>query len=113
MGKNLNQIIESLFGTKTSYRINPITAQVGVTVTKLLANNPKRLSFVITNLSNGTIYLTPDNQPSTTRGIVILPLGGAITAKLQEDFELVAHDWYAVSTLANSPVYVQEVISQG
>lgn len=111
-GKNVHEIVEELFKTRTTYRVNPTVDKVQNSVTKIMPNNPKRLSFVIVNLSNVSIYISPDGDVSSSKGIILFPNGGTIIMKFTEDLELVASEWYGIANAPNSDIYVLEVVSQ-
>lgn len=107
---SLASVLQAFFGVKTTFKINPITDTVAVTPTKILSYNPNRLGLVITNIGATDIYLTPDNKPSSSRGIYISSGGGGVSFKFQDDFELVGSEFYAIGIGGVATVYVQEVV---
>ena len=111
-GKNVHEIISDLYKTRTTYVANPVVSQVQNTVTKILANNPRRLAFVLVNISNVSIFISPDGDVSNSKGIILFPGGGSITLKFLDDLELVSHEWYAIATAPNANIYLLETISQ-
>ena len=108
---DLQGLIESQFGVKTSYEINPITGTALTTVTKVLNINPNRLAFIVMNMGASAVYLSPSNTVAVGNGIIILPGGGGVTLVWNEDFNMVGLDWYAIADGANSDIYVMEIVS--
>lgn len=111
-GLNLSDMIDALFGVKTFYRINPVIDEVDATVTQILAGDPRRLFLLIMNLSGNAIYIAPDNQVATTRGIYLAPTGGSISLIWDRDMELVSQPWFGISTAANQDIFVIETLSR-
>lgn len=108
---NLHELIESQFGVKTSYEINPLTDSALVTATKVLAINPNRLALVFMNMGANTVYLSPSNTVAVGNGIMIQPGGGGVSFVWNEDFNNVGLDWYAIADGLASAIHVQEIVS--
>ncbi len=106
--RSLHDLIEHKYGVKTAHRVNPVVTQIEVTITKFLQGNPRRVSFVITNVGAAPIYMTPDNLPSTTRGIYLAPNGGSASLTWEDDFELLTYPWHAIASGAASECIVIE-----
>ena len=104
----LHEMLIELFGVKTNPRSNPITTTVATSVTKILANDPMRLSLVIFNLGANSVFVAPDNLVSASRGIYLAPNGGSVSLIWDTDFELCSRDWYAIASGASSTIYVLE-----
>lgn len=102
------ELIQKRFGVKTTERINPVTATALTTVTKLAANNPRRTSLLIINIGSNNIYLSPSNDVSSSKGILLVSNGGSFSTAYDEDLLLPCKDWYAIASGANSNVYVLE-----
>jgi hypothetical protein len=109
--RRVKDLIGDLYGIRTNTRINPLVNAAQITATRVFNNNPRRLSFLFVNLSANAVYLTPDNQPSATRGIYLAPGGGLASALWSEDFELVTREWFAIAVGGVSSVYCMEVES--
>lgn len=105
---SLSNLIEKQYGVKTSYAENPITATVLTTVTRLLGNNPNRLSFLIVNMGSSAIYVSPQSSVSSSRGIVLGANGGFLSQIWSEDFDMVGFEWYSIAS-ASTAVYVIEI----
>ena len=108
---NLHELIESNFGVKTSYDINPITGTALTTITKVLNINPNRLGFTIMNMGANDVYVSPSNAVAVGSGILLQPNGGGMSMLWNEDFNKVGYDWYAIADGANTDIYIEEVVS--
>lgn len=111
MSIQLTDLLQNLYGVKSTYRINKTTGLVQDTVTKIMTANPNRLSFLLVNTSASGIYVSPENDVSSTKGVYLAPLGGSMIMQWDRDFELVASEWFAIATSADSAIYVLENIS--
>ncbi len=111
MSVTLSELLESLYGVKTTYRVNPNISTVGVTASKLLNNNPNRVSFIIVNMSVNSLYISPTIDVSSTKGIYIAPNGGFASFQWDRDFELVSQEWWCIGGAAGTTLYVLENIS--
>ncbi len=111
MTTTLYDLIQSHFGVKTSYRVNPEVAQVAITVTKIISSNPNRLGLVIVNSGANRIYLSPLNSVAVGAGIVLVPTGGAASFKWDIDFELVTSEFYGIADGVASNIHCIEIFS--
>lgn len=111
MSLALHEMLEALYGVTSHIVQNPLVDEVDIAVTRILPNNPKRLSFTFVNLSANVIYIAPSNQVAATAGIRLAPNGGMIVVQWDRDFEMVSHDWYATAGANNSAVYMLENIA--
>ena len=110
---SLSTLIEREFGVKTGSSENPITDSVGLTAARVLPNNPNRLGWILVNLSVNLIYLGFSPDVSTSKGIQVGANGGMTSMMYREDFELTAHEVYAIAAGANSAIYVVETLIVG
>lgn len=106
----LAELIDKQYGVKTTYRLNPLTNSIGTSATKFLGNNPNRLAWYLVNLSANTIYVSPDIDVSSNKGIAISPNGGMLGFEYKTEFELVGYPEFAVASDV-SQVYVLEILS--
>jgi hypothetical protein len=104
-------MIEQLYGVKSHYNRSDAGSTVGVAVSTILKNNPNRLSFIFVNLSGNAIYISPNNDVSSSDGIYIAPNGGRAILQWDVDFELVSMEWFAIAAGAGSNYYLLENIS--
>jgi len=107
---SLHTLLEKQYGVKTSYRINPQTDSVAILPTKILSYNPTRLGWVFINDGAFPVYLSPVNDVSATKGILVSSGGGGVSFAWNEDFEMVSSEWYAISIGGVSAVYLHEVV---
>jgi len=110
--KTLTDLLRERFGVETYPRINPVTSTVGTSVELVAGANPNRLALVMVNLSVNEIFVLPDRAVSSSRAIRLGPTGGFLSIVWDEDFHVVAWDWYAIATGVASPIMVLEVVSR-
>jgi len=108
--KNLADLLLERFGVRTRAVENPKTTSVGTTAVEILSNNPRRLGAVIINLSTNTVYLGLSQDVSSSKGILLTPNGGSFALVWDEDFQMTAWAWWAVSSGASSSIYTIEVV---
>jgi len=111
MTTTLYQMLESNFGIKTSYNINPVVAQVQTTLTKLLSYNPNRVGLIMINNGAVNITISPLNTVIVGNGIILVANGGGISFIWDEDFELLAGEFFARADGAAANIFIMEVVS--
>ncbi len=111
MASTLFQMLESNFGIKTSYNINPLVTQVQTTLTRLLSYNPNRVGLVMVNNGAANIYVSPVNTVTVGNGLILVPGGGGITFIWDDDFEIVALEYFGIADGVASNIFIMEVIS--
>jgi hypothetical protein len=111
MSITLSQLLEGLYGIKTTNRINPYIDTVSTSATKFLANNPNRVSFIIVNMSANSLYISPLADVSTTKGIFIASNGGYAIFTWDRDFELVSQEWWCIGSAVGTTIYTLENIT--
>jgi len=111
MSIQLSELLENLYGVRSTHHINKLTNMVQDTVTKVMSGNPNRLSFVFTNNSANNIYLSTQNDVASTKGIFVASNGGTVVIQWDRDFELVSSEWFAIASAINSNVFILENIS--
>jgi len=111
MVTQLYELLDSNFGVKTSYNLNPVVAQVQVTVTKIVNVNPNRLGLLIVNAGAFPIDIAPVNTVAVGAGITLTANGGGISFIWDEDFEFLAGEFFAIANGGVSNISVTEVIS--
>lgn len=82
---------------------------VSAAVTRLVKSDPDRLGLLFVNLGTDSVYLTPDNRPSTTRGLFLVNNGGQVSLFVKDDLTLPSREWYATTASGISTVYVVEI----
>jgi len=111
MSIQLSDLLQNLYGVKSTFSVNKRVDTVGVTVVSIMSANPNRLSFLFVNNSVNNIYISPINDVASTKGIYVSPGGGSVIFQWDRDFELVSSEWFAISTAAASNVFILENIS--
>jgi len=112
MSKTLYDLLQAHFGIKTSFRVNPITALVGDTATKIFSHNPNRVGLVIVNTGTANFYLSPLNTVTAGVGILVSAGGGGVTFTWDEDFELVSSEIFGIcEATESSAIYALEVFT--
>lgn len=108
---SLSKYVESKFGTKTRSLQNPLINQIAVTVTKVLNNNPDRLSYTVINLSGNNVYVAFDQAVSASRGILIAASGGSLTLIAEEDGELAGYELFGIAVGGVADIYT--IVTEG
>lgn len=85
---------------------------IGVAAASILPSNITRKSLLFSNNSAGTIFVRPDTEPSTTVGIILNSGDSPLQLTFSDYGPLIGREWFAISTLAGSPLYVIEVFLQ-
>lgn len=111
MSIQLSDLLQNLYGVKTFPQVNKTTSAVGTSVTRILSSNPNRVSFLVVNLSANQMFISPEPDVSSSKGIYIAPNGGSINVQWDRDFELVSQPFFAIAGAAASEVYIIENIS--
>lgn len=107
------ELVQERFHAPVSPVVNRTVTTVGITAARLLINDPDRLGFLVVNLSANDIYVGPFPDVSSTKGIRLGPSGGNVVAMWEEDFEMVAWEWFAIATVGASNVLTLENIVRG
>lgn len=87
----------------------PITAVVGTSATRILGNNPNRVSWTVQNRSASICGLGFDPQTDTTTHFAIDANGGMMSMNLWEDGEVVGYEVWAISPVAGAQFEIIEV----
>ena len=114
---NVQDLLEQQYGVKSTYNENPEVSQLAAspTKTKFLSYNPRRISFVLINLSAVSILVAPDVDVAIVpnkRGIYLVPNGGTLSMVWTEDFEMPAMEWYGIADGGVAEIYCLEVLTQ-
>lgn len=107
---SVETLLEKEFGVKCTFRENKETDVVNTSVTRIACNNPNRLGLIIINLSPNTIWIAPNPKVSPTLGIELSSNGGGISMIYRDDFILQSLEWFAVSDVDGSSIYVLEIL---
>lgn len=107
---SLEKLLDAKFGVKTRPLINRMITQAGVTPTIVVPNDPNRLGLTLINLSASAMYLALASDVSATKGIYLAPNGGNISLVWDEDFIMVAWEWWIIAGGAGSALYCLEMV---
>lgn len=100
--------VESEFGGPVTNQTTAVTVQTSVT--RILDSNPEALSANIINLGGQSVFISPDNQPATTHGILLAANGGFLSLNVRDDQLLPALSWYAVAAADASQLYIIRLV---
>ena len=109
---SLAELLEKHFGVRTTHRTNPAHANPIVdAVQPVLGANPKRLGFVIVNMGANAVWIAERDSVAADYGFELVPNGGTLNMVWDEDFEMVALPYYALSVAApGTDIFVMEVM---
>lgn len=109
----LSKLIEKQFGVATRPIVNPlIAATPGVAAVRLLPNNPDRLAWILINLSVNPMYINLTDAVSAINGIYVPPNGGFVGMVWDEDFQMLAWEWWVITPAGASNLLVIEIIEE-
>lgn len=108
LGATAAQWASKWFGGPTSLVIS--RPSMGVAVSRVLIQNPRRLFWQIFNLSVNSVSIGFDNALTLTNGVPLAPSAGWVSMAVQEDGEAVAYEVIGIASVAASSLYCVEVI---
>lgn len=76
------------------------------TPTKLVNNDPERISLTIINLGTADVYIKPRNDVSATSGILLTASGGSVSMDVRSDATLPSREWWAISGTTGQELFV-------
>jgi hypothetical protein len=92
----------------TRAKFNAVT--VGTTTTRVLDNNPRRVAWMMVNISVNQGFANFDNSVSSSNGIILGAGGGSVSVEVDEDGETPAWEVFGVCTGAAGVWWVYEVV---
>ena len=105
----VSDYVEKKRGTST--RLTEKVVSVSIEPTRLLEQNPRRFSYVLSCISDSGIYIAFSPLVSATNGLYISGNGGSMSVTVDEDDELTTYELWAVSEAGSALVYIAEVVS--
>jgi len=108
----LADLVASRFGLRTQTHVNRSASSVGTSVAEVLRQDGARLAATLVNLGAAAIYVLPDEEVSSSRGIRLGPSGGSVALTWETDFELVGYAWHAVADAAATALLTIEVVAR-
>ena len=97
----------SRWGGPTTFSLTSQT--VGTSPSRIVTNNPRRVYYVLSNLSSSDIYLAFTSSVSTTSGLKLVAGTGIAEVNASDHGEEVVSEVWAVSSAAAQTVMVLEV----
>lgn len=95
------------WGGPTTFSLTSQT--VGTSASRLLPNNPRRVYYLLSNLSSSDVYLAFTSAVSTTSGLKLVAGTGIAEVNASDHGEEVVSEVWAVSSAASQTVMVLEV----
>lgn len=99
---------QARFGQPTRAEFTAVT--VNTTPTRILDNNPRRVAWLLVNISVNQGYLNFDNLVSSSNGIILGAGGGSVSVEVDEDGETPAWEVFGLCTGAAGIWWVYEVV---
>jgi len=81
---------------------------VGTAVATLLAENPRRVAWLVQNRGGTDVATSDTRDVAAATGFLLQATGGAQSMNVEEDGEGVCYALYAISTIAGQTVRVQQ-----
>lgn len=103
---NLQDLLEQQYGVATDVSMNVVSATSTPAI--LCSNNPKRVSLLVQNLGNDTVYISFNSDVTSSKGIALSANTGSFTLGWQQDFSIVGYQMYVVDPTGTSNVLVVE-----
>src|SRR5438309_1110261 len=111
MPRTLSALLIEKFGTRAVPVANRRISSVGATALLGAEGNPNRFALHCINLSVNNVFAYIDNTVTSSKGIFLGPNGGGFVLTWEEDFELVAAEWWFVASAAASNLLITEILS--
>ena len=97
----------SRWGGPTTFALTSQT--VGTSPSRIVTNNPRRVYYVLSNLSSSDVYLAFTSSVSTTSGLKLVAGTGIAEVNASDHGEEVVSEVWAVSSATSQTVMVLEV----
>lgn len=105
------ELVNRRFGIPASSATRYVTA--GTTISQLFKNNPDRLAYLLCNTSESTVYVSYLPEVTSTKGIILSPLGGNMMLNINDDFLLVTQPLFAYCATDAQTLTFVEVVAGG
>jgi hypothetical protein len=96
------------WGGPTVNRLTSVT--VGTTVTRIVANNPRRVKYTLLNLGAVDVFVSPTADVTTSAGLKLVASTGTGEVNAADDGEEVIQEVYAIASAAGNTVMISEVV---
>ncbi len=107
---SLHNLINQRFGVRTRSVDNREATAITITSQVIARNDSARLALNIVNQGQQVVNVRNQDAPTAAIGYSIGPNGGSLTLNLDEDFNMVGHEWQAITPSGTSTLFVQEVL---
>ena len=95
---------------KGAVTLRRTTPQIGVQPSRIIPNNPDRVSYLVSNTSASEIHVGWDEEITTSLGFLIPPNGGWFRAEVDKDGGVIGWALFGVAPAAAQQLYVIEII---
>ncbi len=96
------------FGGPTTSRTS--TVAVATTVTRIVGNNPRRVSVTVYNRGVNNVDIDYVATVTSGGGIPLTGASGVMQSTIEDDGEAVVQEIYGIATTAASTVFIVEVL---
>ena len=96
------------FGGPTTSKTTTVT--VATTVTRIVGNNPRRVSITVYNRGVNNVDLDYVATVTAGGGIPLTGASGVMQSTIEDDGEATINELYGIATTASSSVFVVEVL---
>lgn len=93
----VQDFLNQYYGAPTRGDEIPLSTAPTTSPTRILANDPSRVHFYISNTGSVDVTVYDGDSVSTSKGILIPANGGILTLKAPDHGDYTTHEWYAVA----------------
>ena len=112
MAVHLRDLVVERLKAETTPLFNRSLSSIGVTAAQLWRQDANRIVAHVVNLSANTLFIGPFGNVSSTRGIRLSASGGFATLIWDEDFDLLAYEWFVIADAAASNLLTIEWVTR-
>jgi len=102
------ELLKGQLPAGTTIKEKTVTLSGGVD--RILEVNPRRLAFIVTNLSSSIAYLSNYTEILTVGGLALMGSGATLSMVWNEDFEAVSAEYFAKGDVGTK-LYIMEIIA--
>ena len=96
------------FGGPTTSKTTTVT--VATTVTRIVGNNPRRVSVTVYNRGSNNVDIDYAASVTANGGIPLAAASGVMQSTIEDDGEATINELYGIATTAAVTVFVVEVL---
>lgn len=110
---NVRDLIRERWGVNVTPVFQRGTTLIGGAVATIFKNDPNRIALWLCNSGGQDVFVTPDPAHIAAFGTIrVSANGGVLTAQYDEDGEVVAYEWQAVTSGTNTNLFLVEMLLQ-